>query len=188
MNPRGSTARSIDWALLGLVIEQPGYGRELIQRFRPTYGDAIESLHPVQLRDRLEALARGQLIEEILEEASAEDGEAPKPRYRATSKGIEQYQQWLVEQVREQLRRSRLFASQLSVLERDDALHVIDRYEESCLENARSTRMPRAGGPAGDAGELAERLVREEERLVVDARLSWLEYARRELHAREYGD
>jgi hypothetical protein len=86
--------------------------------------------------------------------------------------------------MRENDRRSRLLARQLAVLARQPelALAVLDRYERACLQEAEEApaapaRMALGGTPA----ELAARLAAEESRLSLDAKLAWVEYARREL-------
>ena len=96
---------------------------------------------------------------------------------------------------------------QLAALSRhpDAALEIIERYEQACLQEASSTPAPaRAGAPARIAADgnsdgndaagngaigphldpdLTARLLAEENRLAVGAKLAWVEYARRELSA-----
>jgi DNA-binding PadR family transcriptional regulator len=173
----------VSWALLGLVIQRPSYGYELVQRFERTFGDSLELSSPSQVYTALDTLMRRALIEEVrLSEIEAGVVRQPKPHYRATSEGVRSYQEWLIAQVREQRRRSRLFARQLAALDPMAALEVIDRYEQACLQEAGNTSLAVSGSLDGPAG-LAARLVSEEERLAVDASLSWIEYARRELGA-----
>ena len=47
----------INWALLGLVIQRPSYGYELVQRFERTYEDALELSSPSQVYTALDALS-----------------------------------------------------------------------------------------------------------------------------------
>jgi DNA-binding PadR family transcriptional regulator len=175
----------VSWALLGLVIERPSYGYELVQRFERTYGDALELSSPSQIYTALDALERRSLIEKLPPgPAPAEVGRQPKPHYRASGDGVRGYQDWLIAQVHEERRRSRLFARQLAVLEPRAALSVIERYEQACLREAKKTPLAGARDPAADrVNGLACRLVGEEDRLAVGARLSWIEYARREFKA-----
>jgi DNA-binding PadR family transcriptional regulator len=175
----------VSWALLGLVIERPSYGYELVQRFERTYGDALELSSPSQIYTALDALKRRSLIEEIaLPDPAPDVPRQPKPHYRATAAGVHDYQDRLIAQVGEERRRSRLFARQLAALESHAALAVIEHYEQVCLEEAKRTPMTAAGDALLDgAAGLAARLVREEDRLTVGARLSWIEYARHELAA-----
>jgi DNA-binding PadR family transcriptional regulator len=175
----------VSWALLGLVIERPSYGYELVQRFERTYGDALELSSPSQIYTALDALERRSLIEKLpTEEPVSEIVRQPKPHYRASAEGVARYQDWLIAQVHEERRRSRLFARQLAVLEPHEALTVVDRYEQACLQEAKKTPISSAHDPAVDrSAGLAGRLVCEEDRLAIGARLSWIEYARREFKA-----
>jgi DNA-binding PadR family transcriptional regulator len=190
----GAALRSpVSWALLGLVIQRPSYGYELVQRFERTFGDALELSSLSQIYTALDTLTRRSLIEEFTadEEGSHPVVRQPKPHYRATAEGVQSYETWLVGQIPEERRRSRLFARQLSVLPPQTALGIIERCEQACLDEARSTQPAKTSPKAstdnvaandGAAG-LANRLLSEEGRLAVEARLAWLEYARRELQS-----
>lgn len=189
LTDRGASAmRSpVSWAVLGLLIERPGYGYDLVQRFERTYGDALELSTPSQIYAALKGLEQRSLIEQLPpDDASPEELRQPRPRYRATEGGLEGYQDWLIAQAHEERRRSRLFARQIVVLEPRAALTVIERYEQACLDEAKRTPL----GPVEDSSSavdgacgLAARLSGEEDRLAVGARLAWIEYARRELKA-----
>jgi DNA-binding PadR family transcriptional regulator len=174
----------VSWALLGLVIQRPSYGYELVQRFERTYEDALELSSPSQVYAALDALERRCLVERI---AVDEDDASrqPKPHYRATAEGVHDYRDWLVAQLHEERRRSRLFARQVAMLACGDALVVIERCEQACLREASGTRPAGADDAQIDGlthpSHLAARLVGEEERLAVGARLAWIEYARRQL-------
>jgi DNA-binding PadR family transcriptional regulator len=178
----GALRSPVSWALLGLVIQRPSYGYELVQRFERTFADALDLSSLSQIYTALDTLRRRGLTEEFVVE---DEGDAhaivrqPKPHYRATAEGVRHYEQWLVGQIREERRRSRLFARQLSVLPPSTALGIIERCEQACLEEAKGAHP--AGGEDGPA--LADRLLCEDGRLAVEARLAWLEYARRELGA-----
>jgi hypothetical protein len=93
------------------------------------------------------------------------------------------YVDWLASHVQGEQRRSRLFVHQIAVLPPGEALTVLERCERACLKAATARSVPEPHGPAGDPGVLAIRLIDEEQRLVIDARLAWLEYARRQLRA-----
>jgi DNA-binding PadR family transcriptional regulator len=174
----------VSWGLLGLVIERPSYGYELVQRFERTYGDALELSSASQIYTALDTLARRALIEELPADGAASGVvRQPKPHYRATAEGVQSYQEWLIAQVHQERRRSRLFALQLAALPPQAALAVIERYERACLEEAKRTPIPAADPSVDGASGLTARLVSEEERLTVGARLSWIEYARREFRA-----
>ncbi|HEX5852591.1 MAG TPA: hypothetical protein VFY36_05820, partial [Solirubrobacteraceae bacterium] len=132
----------------------------------------------------LDTLQRRGMIEEI---PGTRSGRQPKPRYRATVDGVDSYKERLTAQIQEDFRRSRLFARQLAVFahEPDVALEIIERYCEACLEEASDASiLPPPSDHTGDAvSGLAARLVSEESRLAMDAKLPWVEYARREFKA-----
>ncbi len=173
----------VNWALLGLVIQRPSYGYELVQRFERTYKGALELSSPSQIYTGLDTLVRKALVEEAPAEEAACDADdvvrQPKPHYRATAAGVSGYRQWMVAQPQDERRRSRLFIRQLAVLAPQDALAIVEQYEQGCLQRA---RRPTPKRPDDRPNDLATRLLDEEERLGVDARLAWVEYARQELN------
>jgi DNA-binding PadR family transcriptional regulator len=176
---------SVNWALLGLVIERPSYAYELAQRFERTYGDALTLSSVSHAYTALGTLQTRGLIEEL---PGTRTGRQPKPHYRATAKGLEEYHEWLIGQVAEEGRRQRVFLLQLTALTREPgkALKLIEDYEQACLAETRTTPIAlaaREGDSPADARELQARLIAEEKRLAVGAKIAWAHYARRELKA-----
>lgn len=172
----------VAWALLGILIQRSGYGYELVQRFERTYGAALELSSPSQIYAALDTLAGRSLAEEFVEPVEESRGaRQPKPHYRATAEGVRCYQEWLIAQAQDESRRSDLFAKQLATLAPEDALAVIERYEQACL--AVASRTPIATDPGDETGSLADRLIYEEGRLAAGARLAWIDFARNELTA-----
>ncbi len=174
---------AVHWALLGLVIERPSYGYELAHRFEHAYAGMLQLSGFSYVYTALDTLQCRGMIEEI---PGTRTGRQPKPRYRATDEGVSSYQERLIVQMREDFRRSRLFARQLAVFahEPEMALDVIERYGQACLEEA--GEMPvlaPAAACADPVSGLAARLVSEERRLALGARLPWIDYARREFKA-----
>jgi DNA-binding PadR family transcriptional regulator len=169
----------ISWALLGLVIQRPSYGYELVQRFERTYGEALELSSPSQIYTALDTLAHRSLIEELPGDEAPAPGRQPKPHYRPTKGGVRSYEEWLVAQIHEERKRSWLFARQLANLAPTAAVAIVKRCEQACLQAA-AAEVP-AGQRESAEGGLAARLLSEEGRLALDARLAWLEYARREM-------
>lgn len=188
-NERGAAAlRSpVSWALLGLVIQRPSYGYELVQRFERTYGDALELSSPSQIYTAIDALEARALIEKLPPGKGAEASRQPKTHYRATADGVSSHGDWLIDQLGDERRRSRLFSLQLAVLDPQAALSILARYEQMCLREASAAKGAGGGRDLADEGthavELASRLLREEERVSVQARLDWIGYARREFAA-----
>jgi DNA-binding PadR family transcriptional regulator len=166
------------WALLGLVIEEPSYGHELLQRFRRSYGEALALSSPKHIYRLLDKLRLHELIVETAPRPDEKPApnRLPKPHYRATEQGMRAYQDWLLMQLEEARERGRLFARQLAMLEPEQALAVIDQYERECLADNEEP------APIDTEREsVAERLAEQEEHLGLQVRLSWIEFARSEL-------
>jgi DNA-binding PadR family transcriptional regulator len=173
----------VNWALLGLVIDRPSYAYELARRFEREYRDALSLSSVSHVYTALGTLKDRALVEEV---AGTRAGRQPKPHYRATEKGIEDYRQWLVGQIQEDRQRQRLFVLQLGALMRNprEALRMITLYEQSCLEIARKLPIASPEAPRGEPGAaLTARLLAEESRLAVGAKLAWAQYARRKFAA-----
>lgn len=172
----------VNWALLGLVIDRPSYAYELAQRFERTYRDALSLSSVSHAYLALGALNERGLIEEM---PGTRSGRQPKPHYRATELGIQRYREWLVEQICEERQRRRLFVLGLGALTRNPAvaMDVIDRVEAVCLKQTASTPLIDSGDDVaeGSSSSLIDRLLNEENKLAVGARLVWLRYAREEL-------
>jgi DNA-binding PadR family transcriptional regulator len=178
----GPMQSAVQWALLGLVIERPSYGYELAQRFETAYDGMLHLSGISYVYTALDTLQRRSLIEEI---PGTRSGRQPKPRYRATPDGVQSYKERLTAQIQEDFRRSRLFARQLAVFahQPEAALEVIERYGEACLEEAAEAPVPPPGQSPDAASGLAARLVSEESRLAMEAKLPWVEYARSQFKA-----
>ncbi len=182
---RASAIRSpVYWAVLGLVIERPSYGYELLKRFEREYGQMLPLSSESHVYRALDVLQGRGLIEEVLAAAAA-SGRQPRPCYRSTIDGLRGYRDWLIARARQDHRPSGLFARELAALARepDMALEIIE-----CCERAATTQ---GGAPAGNGGAtvsgegagLAARLVGEESRLTLQATLPWVRYARSEFEA-----
>jgi DNA-binding PadR family transcriptional regulator len=174
----------VNWAVLGLTIERPSYGYEILQRFERNYGELLKLSSPSQIYSALDSLRERGMIEATSEPAPAVTSRQPKLHYRATEEGVLRYQQHLVDQAEDDRRRASLFARELAALAPQAALAVLDDYEQMCLSEATRARPDRRAPAAPDGSTtLADRLAAEEERLAMEAKLPWIEYARRELRA-----
>ncbi len=171
----------VNWALLGLVVERPSYAYDLAQRFERRYDPVLSLSNVSHVYTALGALTSRELIEEI---PGTREGRQPRPRYRATAKGIEEYGAWLVSHVDEDRRRQQLFVLQLAALARapEKLLEVVARCEEAWLQAGMKTPIARKGTSVTDrVSTLLTRLIGEENRLAVGAKLAWVQYAREEL-------
>jgi DNA-binding PadR family transcriptional regulator len=172
----------VNWAVLGLAIERPSYGYEILQRYERNYGELLKLSSPSQIYTALDSLVARGLIERSSEPAPGVARRQPRPHYRATEDGVRRYQEHLMGQAEEDRRRSSLFARELAALAPDAALAVLDRYEQMCLSQATRAQPPDAEPAVREASRtLADRLAAEEERLATEAKLPWIEYARGQL-------
>ncbi len=172
---------AVNWALLGLVIERPSYAYELAQRFERAYEGALTLSSVSHVYTALATLRERGLVAEV-----ESDGRRlrSKRRYQATSSGIVEHAEWLVGQVIEERRRQRVLVTQLGALAGapERALAVLDEYEQACLTEAREA--PAAGSAEGPGTtRLVARLIGEEARQSVAAKLRWAQYARAQLQA-----
>jgi DNA-binding PadR family transcriptional regulator len=163
----------INWAMLGLVIERPSYGYELMQRFERDYGEVLPLSNGSYAYAVLDVLEGRGLIEEATSAPVARSGtnRQPKVPYRATAEGRRSYRERMFAQADEDRRQSQLFVRQLAALQRepDVANEILDRFEKACLREARK--------PGAEAG-FADQLLSEESRLAMEGKLLWVEYAR----------
>jgi DNA-binding PadR family transcriptional regulator len=165
------------------VIQRPSYGYELVQRFERTYGDALSLSSVSHAYTALRTLEARGLIEEL---PGTRTGRQPKPHYRATVAGMEEYHEWLIGQVAEERKRQKVFLLQLTALTRDPAkgMKIISDYEQACLAETCATLIATAEPDANDpARALQARLIAEEKRLAVGAKIEWARFVRSELKA-----
>lgn len=172
---------SVNWALLGLVIERPSYAYELARRFERTYAGALSLSSVSHIYTALATLRERELVEEI---PDAGEAARSRRRYRPTAQGLAEHARWLIGQVTEERRRQRVLIAQLGALARapEQALSALDSYEQACI--AEMADAPAAGCDEGPGTtRLVARLVGEETRLTLAAHLHWVQYARAQLNA-----
>ena len=68
----------VNWAVLGLMIERPSYGYEILQRFERNYGELLRLSSPSQIYTALDSLADRGMIEATAE--TAPDVASRQPR------------------------------------------------------------------------------------------------------------
>jgi DNA-binding PadR family transcriptional regulator len=178
---------SVNWTVLGLVIERASYGWELWTRFERLYGDVLPIGSESNVYGALDALRDRGFIEGVREPRRDGSGanRQPKPHYRATAEGVDAYAAWVIAQAREHNRRSLLFARQLGALAQQPqtALGILERYELACLDD-KGAKIPTASEfPARVVPGLADRLASAYGRSVMAATFGWIDYARREFAA-----
>lgn len=169
---------SVNWALLGLVIERPSYGLELYNRFERVYADVLPVSSESHIYSALDALSSRGMVEPV---PGTEIGRQPKLHYQATVFGLRSYEDWLVAQVDAERRRQELWVRQLAIFAHhpDAALHVVGRFESQYLKGAARTKPIRRlpdGAASNPRAELIDDLVAERQRIADGGMLSWLRY------------
>jgi DNA-binding PadR family transcriptional regulator len=181
-----SMRSSVNWTVLGLVIEEASYGFRLWKRFEEMYGDLLMSACQSNIYAALDALRVRGFIEEVEGSRVPPGGRRqPKPYYRVTPEGLEAYEGWLMEQAREHHRHLRQIARQLGTLEQrpQAALEMLARYEQACLDDKAGAIPTISEFPVRVVPGLGDRLASSYSRSVVAATLGWIEHARQEFVA-----
>lgn len=189
---RSITGSPVSYAVLGLVIEQPSYGYELLRRLRERYGELLEVSSPSQVYAALDRLQREGLIVHAPDAGERDDDgpqRQPKVIYRATGDGARAHRRWLAERLWDDEQRVELVGRLITAgTQGPDALAaLIDRCERDCTEAARlvSQPDPREDASGGESERsFVERLVNAERRFALEARRRWIDFAREELRAR----
>lgn len=184
-DPERTLQASVNWAVLGLVIEKPSYGYEIGRRFLVRFGDFV----PASLSNiytTLDRLVRLGLLEPTHIQAASSSGRQHKLHYRATSSGARAYRVWLARRLREVDNRSELMLRLLSVCVRGVLAldEVLERYEVECLEEQeRLQARPQqsAGLDSELMPDLLSRIVEDERRSMLAAQLEWVRRTRAQL-------
>jgi len=177
---------AIHWAVLGLLIERPGHGYDVLQRFDSAYAGVIELSTNSQINGALKALAQRGMIERLPTDEPGPDASArPRTRYRPTAKGLRDYEQWLHSFSPRSADAPGVFARQVAVLPTATALSVIERYEQACLSETSMIRVARTQASAGgrDGDPLEAQLISEEKHLALAAKIQWARFARSRIQA-----
>ncbi len=176
----------VNAAVLALVIEKPSYGYEVWQRFDARFGDVL-GVGSSRIYQAVNGLLDDGLIEQLPGSHGASRRQ-PRPRYRATERGARVHREWLADELRGDPARLELNRRLLATgaNDRSTLLTVVDRYEQACLDEMAALRTGRSVAAAGEDGEdgdetMRDRLLEEERRLVLEARLKWIMFARRQL-------
>lgn len=173
-------------AVLGLLLDRPSWGYELDARFRRTFGAEPWEwrVTPQAIYNALKRLEEAALIEP--NEDDGDDGETVDERvdsthrrmrqpYRVTGLGARSMREWLATPMSSTPSREELLIRLHSGMGRDEALRaMLKRHADVCLlELERIAAAP--------AQTRMQRLVKEDRRLAVQARLSWIDFALAEL-------
>jgi len=176
---------SVKHAVLGLVIERPGYGYELYQRLN----QRVEG-HEISERavyPALSSLARSGWIQQSLR-----DGHAHRQRvwYESTPDGVDEFRGWMgrpsdeVASLRSDLRWKLALAS---VEDLPDLIEQTRAQERACVDRIEAlTREPQPEPPRADDFDwrpIAQLLVRRSDVAHLQTQIEVLQAVRREMKA-----
>jgi DNA-binding PadR family transcriptional regulator len=174
-------------AVLGLVIERPGYGYDLARRLEDRCGSWGWERSGVY--SALDQLARdGHVCSEKAKGANASGRSAPRAIYESTPAGVDYFRAWIMRStspspVRQELDLKILFSGP-ELLPR--LIEQTWAQEQMCMDHLRalSSAMP-ASPPRRGANwrELAPILQRDAEIKLLQVRVEWLQNARRVMKA-----
>lgn len=167
-------------AVLGLVIERPGYGYDLARRLQERFGSS--GFAPTGVYSALDQLSSDALVHSIGSRACADNERAaPRTIYEATPKGVDHFEEWMVgcsslAPVRDELY-MKIALSKPHNLSR--LIELARSQEEDCLARLQALRRPAmAQGGLRAWSEVAVLLVRDAEVKQLQARVEWLQKAR----------
>jgi DNA-binding PadR family transcriptional regulator len=174
-----------NYAVLGLLLEQPSYGYEVLVRFRQAFDVADWDISPQGLYAALDRLERDGLIEPVDTPPRDASRRQPKTPYRVTPSGAQELRRFLATPMSAEPSRAELLVRLQCVAERDaDALlRMLDDHEQACLDELGRIGAEAPAARPASGGTLVDRLALEERRLGIQARLLWIDYARHELRA-----
>jgi DNA-binding PadR family transcriptional regulator len=170
-------------AVLGLVLQRPSWGYKLVERFDRAFAE--QDLWPWRVTPQAIYGALNDLEEAGLIERTEPPDEprtvsvqrSARQYYRSTAGGARTMREWLASPMLSNPTREELLI-RLHFADADDASlrEMLRLHAAECLEE-----LERIGG--ADAATRPERLVKEDRRLAVQARLTWIEFALAELRA-----
>ncbi len=171
---------SVNWTFLGLVIARPSNPLELSHRFRLVYADLLPVGSNSHIYGALDALKARGMVEIV---PGTEIGRQPRLHYQATPFGVRSFEDWVVAQVDDELRRQELWVRQLKIFASDPAaaLRMVDRIEHRFMQGAGQIGPP--DGSAASRAEVIDELVAEWRRLTADRTLPWFQFARARFEA-----
>lgn len=173
---------SAKYAILGLVIERPGYGYQLAQRLEERFGST--AFVPSGVYSALDQLARHGMVR-----ASGEMGgglarrAAPRTIYEATKDGVKHFDAWMLSSSPAPPLRDELHMK-IALCRPQNVPRLIDLVygqELACLGRVSDLERGAAEEADGDVREWSRRvrvLARETEIELWKARVEWLRRAR----------
>jgi DNA-binding PadR family transcriptional regulator len=168
-------------AVLGLVIERPGYGYQLAQRLDERFGSSGFALSGVY--SALDQLSRDELVRSAGETVAVPGSRAaPRTVYEATEEGVDHFEDWMLDAsstppLRDELHMKIALCRPHNV---PRLIDVISGQELVCL--GRLADLKRIAGQhaasSRDWSRLMRMLAAEAEVAFWNARIEWLQNAR----------
>jgi DNA-binding PadR family transcriptional regulator len=173
-------------AVLGLVVERPGYGYDLARRLRERFGSS--GFAPTGVYSALDQLSAEGLVRAGGSLAGVpSERAAPRTIYEATEEGREQFDRWMLSttslaNVRDELNMKLALSRprdlpaliELTCSQEEQCLARLEAIERADASVKRAR--PRGGGLAWS--QVAALLVRDAEVRQLQARIEWLQRAR----------
>lgn len=168
-------------AVLGLLLERPSWGYELVARFERIFAEAPWEwrVTPQAIYNALKRLEGAGMIEPMDAEPDERWTDSTQRRmrqpYRVTGAGARSMREWLGTSMSSSPTQEEVLIRVHFGDASDEALRaMLRRHAEVCLlELERIAAVP--------ATTRMQRLVKEDRRLAVQARLSWIDFALAEL-------
>jgi DNA-binding PadR family transcriptional regulator len=172
---------SAKYAVLGLVIERPGYGYQLAQRLEERFG--ASEFAPSGVYSALDQLSRDSFIRSAGEmRGGTSRRAAPRTIYEATEEGVEHFAAWMLEAspappLRDELH-MKIALCRPSDLPR--LIEIVHGQEMACMGRLRDLGQRADEDPpnAHEWSSLMRTLARDAEVAVWNARIEWLQSAR----------
>jgi DNA-binding PadR family transcriptional regulator len=172
---------SAKYAVLGLVIERPGYGYQLAQRLEDRFDSS--GFAPSGVYSALDQLSRDEFVRSAGEMgAGPARRAAPRTIYEATREGIEHFDSWMLTSSPTPPLRDELHMK-IALCRREDLPRLIELVygqELACLSRLRDLKQ-RAEDEPTDIHEwtpLMRSLLRDAEVALWNGRIEWLQAAR----------
>lgn len=179
---RRGASSPVTGALLGLLLERPGYGYELAQRLNERMGPSWK-LTPSSIYSVLERLESEQLVSRTVKDMPGRQRQRERVMFHATDAAAAAFEQWLARPARKEPIRTELLAK-IAVARPEDAarlLELLDEYEREC--RAFLTSGDESGEDAGATGRrpwtaMLASVIEAAADQQLRAELEWVEFAR----------
>jgi DNA-binding PadR family transcriptional regulator len=172
---------SAKYAVLGLVIERPGYGYQLAQRLEERFG--CSEFAPSGVYSALDQLSRDSFIRNAGEMGGGTSRRAaPRTIYEATEQGIDHFEAWMLEAspappLRDELHMKIALCRPVDL---PRLIEMVHGQELACMGRLRDLKQRADEDPPEphEWSSLMRTLARDAEVAVWNARIEWLQSAR----------